>query len=77
MVDVTIDSGAGRNVWPKGKKVPEKFMPLKKKKAKLVAANGSPIDVHGEKMIEFQVNGGRSCAMNYLVTGLKSMVGTE
>ena len=42
-----------------------------KKKVKLVAANGSPIDVHGEKMIEFQVNGGRRCAMNYLVTGVK------
>ena len=32
-------------------------MPLKKK-VKLVAANGSPIDVHGEKTIEFQINGG-------------------
>ena len=28
VVDVTIDSGAGRNVWPKGKKVPGKFMPF-------------------------------------------------
>ena len=74
LVYVTIDSGAGRNVWPKGKKVPGKLMPLKKK-VKLVAANGSPIDVHGEKTIEFQidlqVNGGRRCAMNYLVTGVK------
>ena len=70
VVDVTIDSGAGRNVWPKGKKVPGKLMPLKKK-VKLVAANGSPIDVHGEKTIEFQINGGRRCAMNYLVTGVK------
>ena len=31
VVAVTIDSGAGRNVWPKGKKVPGKLMPLKKK----------------------------------------------
>ena len=46
VVEVTIDSGAGRNVWPKEKKVPGKFMPLKKK-VKLVAANGCPIDVHG------------------------------
>ena len=30
VVDVTIDSSAGRNVWPKGKKVPGKLMPLKK-----------------------------------------------
>ena len=36
VVDVTIDSGAGRKVWPKGKKVPGKLMPLKKK-VKLVA----------------------------------------
>ena len=27
VVDVTIDSGAGRNVWPKEKKVLGKFMP--------------------------------------------------
>ena len=70
VVDVTIDSGAGRNVWPKGKKVPGKLMQLKKK-VKLVAANGSPIDVHGETTIEFQINGGRRCAMNYLMTGVK------
>ena len=30
VVDVTIDSAAGRNVWPKEKKVPGKIMPLKK-----------------------------------------------
>ena len=48
-------SGAGR-----------KLMPLKKK-VKLVAANDSPIDVHGGKTIEFQINGGRRCAMNFLV----------
>ena len=68
VVDVTIDSGAGRNMWPKWWKV--QFMPLKKK-VKLVAANGSPSDVHWEKTIEFQVNGKRRCAMNYLVTGVK------
>ena len=45
VVDVTIDSGAERNVWPKGEKVSGKLMPLKKK-VKFVAANGSPIDVH-------------------------------
>ena len=45
-------------------------MPLKKK-VKLVAANGSPIEVHGEKTIEFQIDGGKRCAMNYLVTGVK------
>ena len=39
MKNVTIDSGAGRNVWPKGKKVPGKLMPLKKK-VKIVA--GTP-----------------------------------
>ena len=31
VVDVTIDSGAGRNVCRKGKKVPGKCIPLKKK----------------------------------------------
>ena len=71
VVDVTIDSGAGRNVWPKWKKVTGKFMMSLKKKVELVAAKGSPIDVRGEKTIEFQVNDGRRCAMNYLVTGVK------
>ena len=36
-----------------------------------MAANGSPIDVHGEETIEFQISGGRRCAMNYLLTGVK------
>ena len=57
-------------MWPKEKKVPAKFMPLKNK-VKLVAANGSPIDIHEGKTIEFQVKGGRRCAMNFLVTGVK------
>ena len=39
-----------------------------KKKGKFVAANNSPIDVHGEKTIEFQINGGKRCAINYLLT---------
>ena len=52
--------------------MPGKFMPLKKKN-KLVAANGSPIEVHGKKTIEFQLNGWRRCAMNYLVTSLASV----
>ena len=38
VVDVTIESGAGRNAQPNGKDVPGKLMPLKKK-AKLVAAS--------------------------------------
>ena len=39
VVGVTIDSAPGWNVWPMGKKVFGKLMPLKKK-VKLVAANG-------------------------------------
>ena len=70
VVEVTIDSGAGRNVWPKTKKTPGKLEALKKK-VKLVAANGTPIEVYGEKVIDFEVNDGRSCAMKYLVTGVK------
>ena len=36
-----------------------------------MAANGTPIEVYGEKTIDFEVNNGRSCAMKYLITGVK------
>ena len=48
-----------------------KPMPLKRK-GKFVAANLSPIDVHGEKTIEFQINGGKRCAINHFLMECKS-----
>ena len=61
-MDVTIDS---KRV-AEGEESVGKLMPSKKK-GKFVAANLSPIDVHGEKTIKFQINGGKRCAINYLL----------
>eukprot|EP00974_Lingulodinium_polyedra_P096145 9319691-Lingulodinium_polyedra.AAC.1 len=53
IVEVAIDSGAGRNVWPKSRKAPGKLEEVKRW-VKLVAANGTPSEVFGEKTIEFE-----------------------
>ena len=68
--EITIDSGAGRNVWPKGKKSAGKMRKVEGKKVKLLAANGTDILVHGEKDIKFKV-GGRACSMGFLITDVK------
>ena len=47
VVEITIDSGAGRSVWPKSKRAVGMLMPLKNK-VKLVAANGTDIAVYGK-----------------------------
>ena len=70
LVEVTDDSGAGRSVWPKSWKTAGKLKPLKKK-VRLVAANGSEIEVLGEKVIDFKGKDGRKCGMHYLVTNVK------
>jgi len=66
VIEVTVDSGAGKNVWPKSRKTAGEIEPLKKM-IKLVAANGTRIGVHGEKTIQF-VKDGRKCGMKYLIT---------
>ena len=63
VVDVTIDSER----VAEGEESVGKLMPSKKQ-GKFVAANLSSIDVHWEKTIEFQINGGKRCAINYLLT---------
>ena len=69
VVEVTVDSGAGRNVWPKGRRTAGKLEPLKKN-IKLVAANGSRIEVLGEKVVRFEKDG-VECGMRYLITDVK------
>ena len=70
VVEVTVDSGAGRNVWPKTQKTAGKMLPLKKK-VRLIAANGTNIEVLGEKTIMFKKGDGRKCGMRYLITSVK------
>ena len=49
---VTVDSGAGVNVWPKEKLKEIKLMP-KVKDLKMVAANGTDIGNYEQKLIKF------------------------
>ena len=67
--EITIDSGAGKSVWPESKKVSGRMRTLKKK-INLIAANGTDIPIHGEKTVKFK-SGDKRCAMNFLVTGVK------
>ena len=68
IVEVTIDSGAARSVWPwrKGGVARTKS----KQNVKLAAANGSEIKVSGEAQLEFKRRG-RRCAMKFLDADVK------
>ena len=61
---ITLDSGAGCNVWPKGRRAGKtsKLLP-KKAGVGMVAANGTPIDYHGQRQVRFRgVRAGSSFA---------------
>ena len=68
IVEVTIDSGASRSVWPMAKRGVRRS-PLKKK-VKLAAANGTEIAVKGEAELEFE-QGGKRCRMGFLDADVK------
>ena len=67
-IEIVIDSGAAKSVWPKMKKGVE----IRKldKKPKLVAANGSNIEVVGEAVLRFNKDD-KSCAMKFLDADVK------
>ena len=48
--EITVDSGAGRNVWPRTRKEGGKLQKLKKA-VRLSAANGQEMKVDGEKQV--------------------------
>jgi hypothetical protein len=52
---VTLDSGAGCNVWPKGRRAGSnsKLLP-KRAGVGMVAANGTPIEYHGQRQVRFR-----------------------
>ena len=56
VVEVTVDSGAGRSVWPRKKKGVTRRK-CKGATPKLVAANATEIKVHGEATLEFEMGG--------------------
>ena len=51
---ITLDSGAGCNVWPKGRRAGKtsKLLP-KEAGAGMVAENGTPIEYHGQRQVSF------------------------
>ena len=68
VVEVTVDSGASRSVWPMHKKGVRRS-PLRKQ-VKLAAANGTEIAVRGEAELIFEQSG-RKCAMGFLDADVK------
>ena len=67
--EITIDSGAGKNVWPNTRKEGGKVRQLEKR-IRLSAANGNEMKVEGEKMVRFKADG-KECGMNFIVTEVK------
>jgi hypothetical protein len=53
MGKITLDSGAGVSVWPKKLKTNLKMLP-KDASLRMIAANGTPIENYGKKVIKFK-----------------------
>ena len=51
--EITLDTGAGASVWPKGL-LPEVPLTAKASGLRLVAANGTPITTYGQAVIKFR-----------------------
>ena len=51
---VTLDSGAGCNVWPKSKRVKGAVMMPRNEALRMIAANGTPIENYGRQRVKFQ-----------------------
>ena len=60
--EVTIDSGAGVSVWPKGKLKEVKMLP-KQKGLRMKAANGTEIVNEGQTVIRFGGIGAENCCI--------------
>ena len=69
VVEITVDSGAARSVWPKRKKG-VKRRDIRGRKPKLAAANGTSMKVQGEALLEFDLKG-RKCGMKFLDADVK------
>ena len=67
-MEITVDSGAAKSVWPSRKKGVERTK--SKKAVKLAAANGSPIRVEGDARLEF-IRDGMKCSMKFLDADVK------
>jgi len=54
IVTVTLDSGAGCSVWPRGKASGGAKLEPKKPGMKMSAANGTEIGYYGQRMVKFR-----------------------
>ena len=72
-VEVTIDSGASKSVWPRKRK--GVLRRKGKTGVKLAAANGSPIEVNGEAALHFRREG-RKCVMRFLDADVRRPLGS-
>lgn len=68
--EITVDSGAGKNVWPRNRKEGGKMEKLAKG-VRLMAANGQEMKVDGEKVVKFQAGDQMRCGLKFLVTDVK------
>jgi len=73
VVEITVDSGASRSVWPRRKKGVTRAK-MVGKKPRLQAANGTHIEVEGEAVLEFEM-GGKKCGMKFLDADVKKPLG--
>ena len=73
MIEVTVDSGASRSVWPRRMKGVTRTKG--NTQVKLAAANGTPIQVDGEAALHFK-QGKRRCAMKFLDADVKRPLGS-
>ena len=72
VVEVMVDSGASKSVWPKA--MGGVARTRRNVGVKLAAANGSPIKVEGDAALHFQT-GGRKCTMNFLDADVRRPLG--
>ena len=73
IVEVTVDSGASRSVWPR--KMKGVTRTKGDTRVKLAAANGTPIQLDGEAALHFK-RGKRQCAMGFLDADVKRPLGS-
>ena len=52
MISVTVDSGAGCNVWPSGLKAGSSILKPPKRRLNMIAANGTPISCLGHRLVK-------------------------
>ncbi len=73
VVQITVDSGASKSVWPMTRKGVTRTK--SKKNIKLVAANGTSIAVKGDAELRFQGPSGNRRSMKFLDADVKKAIG--